>query len=481
MLAALARLPVPATVRGDAERLQDPWFLECFVNDVAEQICRSGLRDDVVTPLHGWIDRAIEMAVAPASVARDPTKLQAFQFKELVRIVSASLSVARDPRPPAPYAGIPPWRYGFETSLLGEVAGHLAPTRAGLLAGRLRGRELLRWLMAWETCNSTGPGDSWRVHRSTASFLLTEPNLVHTDFVWDRADPLGVHAMSGLERLAALGLLDWEWAEESNVVVYGFRLNDTGRSILPEVAAGSGPFASLAAAVSADQTDDLLQTTGARVSHGGSQTYSLVLLTRLVAHEIGNALAPVWAGVQELAATPQSRAIGPIESGLRRVQSFVDRLVRTSELGRAEATGFPLAAAVREALDALNGTVAERVSSNLDETVCIRAPRPTMVFAIRSVVENALQAGASRIEISLVSDGGRALLSVDDDGPGVPPDRRQAIFEAGRSWSGSGSGYGLALVRSLVEGELGGSVVCETSRLGGAQFVVRVPLDEGVP
>ncbi len=81
-------------------------------------------------------------------------------------------------------------------------------------------------------------------------------------------------------------------------------------------------------------------------------------------------------------------------------------------------------------------------------------------------------------------EDGSVVLTVEDDGPGVPPDLGDRIFErfvrgagdAGAS-PGGGSGLGLAIVRAVAEGH-GGSVTLESPAGGGARFVVRLPAAE---
>jgi signal transduction histidine kinase len=74
-----------------------------------------------------------------------------------------------------------------------------------------------------------------------------------------------------------------------------------------------------------------------------------------------------------------------------------------------------------------------------------------------------------------------ARITVNDSGPGVPPDQREVIFEPFRQADGSaerrhgGTGLGLAIVSDLVELH-GGTVHAEDSPLGGAAFVVELPL-----
>ncbi len=71
-------------------------------------------------------------------------------------------------------------------------------------------------------------------------------------------------------------------------------------------------------------------------------------------------------------------------------------------------------------------------------------------------------------------------LTVDDDGPGVPPADRRRVFERfvrldeARSRDGGGSGLGLAIVAAVAKAHAA-SVAVEGSPLGGARFLVVFP------
>jgi signal transduction histidine kinase len=86
----------------------------------------------------------------------------------------------------------------------------------------------------------------------------------------------------------------------------------------------------------------------------------------------------------------------------------------------------------------------------------------------------AVVVGASR-------DGRRAIVTVSDQGPGIPAEERERIFEPfarlgmSRSSGGEGSGLGLAIARAIVERH-DGSIRVEDDPVGGARFVVSVPL-----
>ena len=91
---------------------------------------------------------------------------------------------------------------------------------------------------------------------------------------------------------------------------------------------------------------------------------------------------------------------------------------------------------------------------------------------------NHLDEAAVAITVHHVGDA--VELVVEDDGPGIPEEQRQRVFERfvrldeARARDAGGSGLGLAIVREIVTVH-GGTVGIESSRLGGARFVVRLP------
>jgi signal transduction histidine kinase len=99
---------------------------------------------------------------------------------------------------------------------------------------------------------------------------------------------------------------------------------------------------------------------------------------------------------------------------------------------------------------------------------------------IRNLADNGARHARGTVSISVGEHRGEALLTIDDDGSGVPPADRERIFERfvrldeARTRDAGGSGLGLAIVRAIAEAE-GGSVSVEDSPLGGARFVVTLP------
>jgi K+-sensing histidine kinase KdpD len=100
---------------------------------------------------------------------------------------------------------------------------------------------------------------------------------------------------------------------------------------------------------------------------------------------------------------------------------------------------------------------------------------------IRNLASNAVKyAGEdARVVIGIDFDGAAIQLRVDDDGPGIPEDQRERIFELyerlGDAAFQPGAGIGLFVCRRLIEG-MGGSISATRSGLGGASFRITLPV-----
>jgi signal transduction histidine kinase len=105
-----------------------------------------------------------------------------------------------------------------------------------------------------------------------------------------------------------------------------------------------------------------------------------------------------------------------------------------------------------------------------------------LLRAVRNLLDNAFAvAGTVVVEVTQTANG--PTMSVSDNGPGVPADQRERIFEPfvrlPRSPRG-GTGLGLAIVRRTIESH-GGTITCDRSPAGGARFTLRLPADSQTP
>ncbi|WP_031273740.1 cell wall metabolism sensor histidine kinase WalK, partial [Curtobacterium sp. B8] len=106
---------------------------------------------------------------------------------------------------------------------------------------------------------------------------------------------------------------------------------------------------------------------------------------------------------------------------------------------------------------------------------------------LRNLADNAARHATSTVAFELGTAGTHlAVLAVEDDGAGIADTDRERVFDRfvrldeARARESGGSGLGLAIVRGIVEAH-GGSVHVERAALGGARFVVTLPLAEGDP
>lgn len=111
----------------------------------------------------------------------------------------------------------------------------------------------------------------------------------------------------------------------------------------------------------------------------------------------------------------------------------------------------------------------------------VRGDAESLRRVVRNLLDNARRHAASRVAVQLAERDGGAVLTIDDDGPGVPPEKRSSIFDRfarlDESRTGGGhAGLGLAIVADIVARHRG-TVVIDDAPSGGARFVVTLPID----
>jgi signal transduction histidine kinase len=143
-------------------------------------------------------------------------------------------------------------------------------------------------------------------------------------------------------------------------------------------------------------------------------------------------------------------------------------------------------AAVCESVAARYATA--RVPVRAEATVpCVVAGDPdALARLLVNLLDNAVRHAASRVCVSVLRDGGWAVLTVTDDGPGIPPEDAERVFgrfarlDDARARTGEdGAGLGLAIVRSTAEAH--GGTVSLGDAGPGLRAVVRLPLAPSTP
>jgi two-component system osmolarity sensor histidine kinase EnvZ len=121
---------------------------------------------------------------------------------------------------------------------------------------------------------------------------------------------------------------------------------------------------------------------------------------------------------------------------------------------------------------------ARRAGAELELLVSPALTLPLRPDAVRRAVTNLVDNArrhAARIVLSASAMGRYVQVTVDDDGPGIPPARRESVFRPFESDSAGGTGLGLTIARDIVRAH-GGDITLEDSPLGGLRARIRLPV-----
>jgi signal transduction histidine kinase len=383
--------------------------------------------------------------------------------------------------------------YCSEIGLVREDAGLWRVTQAGEMLLRLHGKDVVQWILTLESALAVGWDDAWRVSAEFIAGLRANRGIGIEATPSDHSD---ARALEHVERLSSMGLLDAVDVEPSDSVsLRGWQLTELGIVVLDEVAKGAeGPFGILAGAILEDELFVVMESKTKATVQTGERVGATVLHARMVAHEVRNALGPVQHASRALraalgGATGPTRVLeylGAIDQGVSRLHRFVTESVRLVPPEPQRLEPFSILDAIAEARKEL---APDGVGSLTIETLPVSADphgqgnRGQFVMAMLNVLRNARQAAGAEVQVTIRVDARtprEILLSIEDDGPGVPDAVREHIFENGVSYREDGTGHGLASLRAVVE-DMKGKVRCTTSELGGAKFEIMLPVVEGTP
>lgn len=214
-----------------------------------------------------------------------------------------------------------------------------------------------------------------------------------------------------------------------------------------------------------------------------------------VAHEIRNPLGgiQVFASLlaKDLADRPEAlRLVGRIMQGVGRLESIVANILAFGRPAEPRPTRVLLTRVVQETIELAAAKVQERaVAIEADDSVAgveLWTDGALLQQALLNLVLNAVEAttghprrrDGARVVISAVVTEESVNVTVSDDGPGIPAELRDRIFNPFFTTRDGGTGLGLAIVHQIAEA-LEGSVQAANRAEGGAAFSMRLP--RGVP
>lgn len=212
------------------------------------------------------------------------------------------------------------------------------------------------------------------------------------------------------------------------------------------------------------------------------------------AHELRTPISALKLHAENLAASVDQEqrqiSLDGLMRGIRRCERLVTQLLDLARLERAglrpELRSVDFAPVLRGVIaDLTPEALARDVELVLEagDSVPVQGDPTLLAVLARNLIENAIRHGGSRSDVlvSLAQESQHVVLSVEDAGPGIPPEMRERVFARFHRETDSnvpGSGLGLSIVSRVLE-LLGGSIVLGSGReQTGLRVDVRLPTGE---
>jgi PAS domain S-box-containing protein len=197
----------------------------------------------------------------------------------------------------------------------------------------------------------------------------------------------------------------------------------------------------------------------------------------IVSHDLRNPLSVASGRTELLLDAVEDDAVREgleaISDAHERMERLLDDLLTLARQGRVvgEPTTVDLATVATDAWQQVE-TADATLTVETEASIEADADRLQQLFEnlYRNSVEHA--GSDSEVVVTDVEPSGRNGFSVADDGPGIPADDRERVFEHGYSTDSDGTGFGLSIVQSIAEAH-GWSVTATESEFGGAKFDIR--------
>lgn len=204
-------------------------------------------------------------------------------------------------------------------------------------------------------------------------------------------------------------------------------------------------------------------------------------------HELRSPLASLRQAAEVTRAHPAALPEGELAEVVLeeavRMQGLVGQLLLLARAGEGalhQREEVDLDDVVLAATRRYRGAAGPDVDTSAVSAARVHGDAAALTQVVTNLTDNAVRHALNKVVVGLTQHSGRARLTVEDDGAGVPAAERERIFDRfvrldeARARDGGGSGLGLSIVRAVVEAHQG-TVHVEGSAAGGARFVVDLP------
>lgn len=467
------------------ERRELDAFLRLVASELSAGLCAGADVETVQAHVHQAVDVLLGLpARVPSGIRERELARVAEHACEAVEVGGGIEDIAR---------------YALEVRAVRNVTSGVVLSSIGRVLLGLPQTDAIRTLLTIETLQSMGPQDDWRTPREALQTILRWPQNRFCELRVARGadedegapgEMTWAFSVGVLSRLKGLGVISsdrWNW--------WACSLTPALRPIVEEVASQHRtPLSMLAESLIAEERGIVFRRGEEAAPAREPAAEIQARHARMVVHEVRNALVPVRMALTGIYRVLDAQAPGGgwlqqqerIDRGLDRVFRFVGELQNIALLTTTLAEPFDVAAAIQDATTGLNGGLV------LDQNLPAAGVLPRVVghrerftLAVVNILRNAVQnsrGAQTSVRLSAApAPRGRVIVTIEDDGPGVPPEHRERIFEQGFALRQGGSGQGLAMVREVVESEMKGEVQCTSGDLGGAKFVLVLPTSTKEP
>lgn len=229
--------------------------------------------------------------------------------------------------------------------------------------------------------------------------------------------------------------------------------------------------------------------------HMGQSVQKLVaaqrLLLQAVSHELRTPIARIRFAMEMLqqntGVTERAQHLSSIDHDLEELDSLVRELLiynrYNTDAPSLRKEELDVAAIISELAQRAQQTHSEiRITIDIRTEAELRvcADEKCFVRVIQNLLGNACRHAGSEVTVTVTRHAEEVSIAVSDDGPGIPPEERERVFEpfarlgGSRSRASGGVGLGLAIVATIIELHGGKIELCE-SPAGGASFVTIWP------
>lgn len=188
----------------------------------------------------------------------------------------------------------------------------------------------------------------------------------------------------------------------------------------------------------------------------------------VVSHDLRNPLRVADGRVELLREEIESEHLDAIDRAHERIETLIDDLLTLARKGPQTLDRETVnLATIVESCWATVETVEATIKNNVDGTVPADRSRLKQVF--ENLIRNAIEHGGTGVTVTVddLEDG----FYIEDDGPGIPEEQRDAVFDVGVSGAPQGTGFGLSIVQEVVDAH-GWQIEVTDGSAGGARFEI---------